>query len=211
VEGIAKNIFEVGQILSFETYYKMHLPSPVIGWQKDEFLLTKAIFINGQPSKLGTKDMVRVRFLTEGVAYGFESEVISVQFFPYPLMFIKYPASVEHLKIRISTRYKTNLPVALSLASGEAIADDASLIDISEGGCGLKVPVQEGRTLPPDADYAVRFKLMDKEMSIGCGVRKFDQRGKYAYILGMEFVNISPKDKETLLSFIDFLARNAGQ
>ncbi|HTF99949.1 MAG TPA: flagellar brake protein [Nitrospirota bacterium] len=204
-----KNIFEVGQVLSFESYYKVHLPSPVIGWQKDEFVLTKALYIGGQPAKLQADDTVRIRFLKDGTAYGFESKIITVQFYPFPLMFVKYPTDVEHLKIRISTRYKVNIISKLLLASGEVVADDASLIDISEGGCGLKVPVQEGRTLSPETDYEIAFKIMDREVRMGCGVRKFDQRGKYAVIMGMEFTKIAPKDKETLAFFIDFLSQNA--
>jgi c-di-GMP-binding flagellar brake protein YcgR len=204
-----KDIFEVGLSLSFESYYKVHLPAPVIGWEKDEFVLTKAIFIQGQPAKLKANDIVRVRFLKEGVAYGFESEIITVQFFPFPLMFVKYPADVEHLKIRISTRYKVDLPAVLKNSAGEAIASDAVLLDISEGGCGLKVPVKEGRVLSPEEDHVVSFKLMDREVSVGCSVRKFDQRGNYAYMIGMEFSKIAPKDKETLALFLDFLAKHA--
>jgi hypothetical protein len=66
------------------------------------------------------------------------------------------------------------------------------------------VPVQEGRELDPQSDFKIRFKLMDRELHIGCNVRKFDQRGNYAYMLGMEFTNIAPKDRETLALFLTF-------
>jgi len=201
------NIFDVGLILSIEAYFKTHQSARVLGWQEEEFLLTSAIYIQGQPSMLKSKDPVKARFLKDGIAYGFESEIIAVQFYPFPLMFMKYPAKLETLKLRVATRFKADLPAKLLDASGALIAD-AVLIDISEGGCGLKAPVQEGKELTPDAAYAISFTIMDKELSLGCAVRKLD-KGQDTYFLGMEFTNVSPQHKETLTLFLDFLKKYA--
>jgi len=202
-----KTVFEVGLPLSFEAYFKTHLATEVLGWDKDVFLLTRAIYIQGQPAKIKNKDQCKIRFLKEGVAYGFESEIIAVQFYPFPLMYIKYPVKLECLKLRVAPRFKADLPASFSDAAGALIAESV-MVDISEGGCGLKVPVQEGRELSPEAAYSIAFKLLDKELRIGCSVRKLD-KGKEVYFLGLEFTNVTAQTKETLTQFLDFLKKHS--
>lgn len=196
-------IFNVGQMLSIEAYHKLHQATRVIGWEKDVFLLTRAVYVNARPTKIKGGDVCTVRFLKDGVAYGFATEVISVQFFPYPLMFLKFPTGVSCLKLRVAQRYKTDLPATFSEAAGSLICD-AVMIDLSEGGCGLRMPVQEGRDVPPDAGYVVTFTVLDQELSIPCKAKRFD-RGNDACLLGLEFGNAAPDQKEKLLQFIDFL------
>lgn len=203
-----KEIFEVGLTLSFEAYYKTHLATQVVGWEKNAFLLTKGIYVQGQPAKLKNNDPCKIRFLKDGVAYGFESAVISVQFFPFSLMFIKYPEKLETVKIRVAPRFKVDLPTKL-MDNAKTLMADALILDISEGGCGLRVPVEEGKELSPEGTYAITFSVMDKEISLGCGVRKLD-KGTETWFLGVEFTNITPQNKEALTLFLDFLKKHPG-
>jgi c-di-GMP-binding flagellar brake protein YcgR len=206
-KNIERDVFEVGLALSIESHYKTHLATRLLGWDGELFLMTNAIYIQGRPAKLKKSDPCTVRFLKDGVAYGFGSEIISVQFFPFPLMFLRYPADVELIKIRVSHRHKVNLPAVLSDSSGAVLASDAVLLDISEGGCALKVPVAEGVELPPDAEYAISFRVLDRDLGIGCRIRKMDKRGKYAWFLGMEFAGLSDEKMEMLNSFVEFFGR----
>lgn len=203
-----KDIFKVGLTLSIEAYFKTRQTTRVLGWQEGKFLLIDAIFINGQPSKLKTGDPCTARVLKDGIAYGFESEVIAVQFYPFPLMFIKYPADIAFVKIRVSDRFTIDLPVMLSSSEGTVIAPDAAILDISEGGCGIKVPVKKGVVLSPDMSYTIRFRIMEKELNFGCRVRAMDKRGDYAFFMGVEFTTLTPQDKETLTSFFNLLKKH---
>lgn len=204
----ATNIFHVGLVLSVEATYKAHLPTSVLGWDRDQALITRAIFIQGQPAKLKANDRCKVRFLKEGVAYGFSSDILAVQFFPFPLMFMKYPAHIETLKLRVAQRFKTNLPVLLLDTSASIVAADATMLDISENGCGLKVPVQKAGGLSPDESYTIALRIMDREFSAACSVRKLERRGDYAWFLGLEFSDMQTDNKESLMRFIDFLRRH---
>ena len=65
----------------------------VLGWQKDLFLLTNLPYLNEKPVKLKSEDNCIIRFLKGDDAYGFQTSIISVQFFPAPLIFFKYPAT----------------------------------------------------------------------------------------------------------------------
>jgi hypothetical protein len=68
---MAENIFDVGLTFSIEAYFKTHRTTQLLGWDTGSFLLIRAIYIQGQPSKLKSKDLCKVRFLKDGVAYGF--------------------------------------------------------------------------------------------------------------------------------------------
>lgn len=203
---IEREVFEVGLALSIESH-KTHLATRLLGWDRELFLMTNAIYLQGRPAKLNKSDSCTVRFLKDGVAYGFESEIISVQFYPFPLMFLKYPADVELIHIRETHRHRVNLPAVLSDASGAVIASDALLLDISEGGCALKVPAAEEVELPRDAEYAISFRILDRDLSIGCRIRKIEKNGKHADLLGMEFAGASAEKRDMLKSFMDFLGR----
>ncbi|MBE0568556.1 MAG: flagellar brake protein [Deltaproteobacteria bacterium] len=196
-------IFKVGQVLSIEASHKLNQGTRVIGWEKDVFILTRAIYVEGLPTKIKGGDVCTVRFLQDGVAYGFATEVISVQYFPYPLMFLKFPIKISCLKLRVAQRYKTDLPATFSEAAGSLICD-AAMIDLSEAGCGLRMPVREGRDVPPDADYVVTFTILDQELRIPCRVKSINKRND-ARLLGLEFVNTAPDQKEKLSKFIEFL------
>jgi len=200
------DIFAVGLTVSIEAHYKTHLATTVLGWEKDVFILTKAIYVQGQPAKLQSNNVCKIRFLKDGVAYGCETEIITIQFFPFPMMFLKYPAKLECLKLRVAPRFKADLPVTLTDEKG-AMHAEAVMLDISEGGCGVKVPAQAGVELTPEQNYAITFKLLDKEVRIVCAVRKLD-KGAEATFLGLEFTNIPPPQKETVTLFIDFLKKH---
>jgi len=200
------DIFAVGLTVSIEAHYKTHLATTVLGWEKDVFVLTKAIYVQGQPAKLQSNNVCKIRFLKDGVAYGCETEIITIQFFPFPMMFLKYPAKLECLKLRVAPRFKADLPVTLTDEKGTMHAE-AVMLDISEGGCGVKVPAQTGVDLTPEQSYTITFKLLDKEVGITCTVRKLDKGAEFTF-LGLEFTNMSQQQKETLALFIDFLKKH---
>jgi c-di-GMP-binding flagellar brake protein YcgR len=208
---VENNVFEVGMTLSIETYYKSHLKTQIIGWKKNAFVLSDAIYVYGKPAEMRSNDSCKIRFLKDGNAYGFEAKVITVQFFPFPLMFLSYPDKdkIECVKVRVAPRFKADLPVTFLDASG-AVVSEAIMLDISEGGCELKGPVQKDRNFVPETDYSIKFKLMDKELSIGCKIKKIVEQNEM-YSLGMEFVNVTPVNKEILNMFLDFLNKHAAR
>ena len=203
-----QDIFANDITLSIETRYKVRLPTRVLGWKRNAFIMTDVVYEQGHPANLKPKDTCTIRFLKNGVAYGFEAEVLSILFFPFPLMFFAYPSDVACVKLRVAPRYKTDLPATLLDAAGAVIAQDAVVLDISEGGCRVQVPLKEGREFLPDAAYTLRIKIMDKEISSSSGIRSMDKRPE-ANILGMDFPSLTQQNKDTLALFLDFLKKHA--
>lgn len=77
-------------------------------------------------------DVLVVRFLVDGIAYGFSSRVTHLIAHPETLIFLEYPESIEQASIRRDRRIASRLPCNLIYSSGERIP--ALLLDISEGG-----------------------------------------------------------------------------
>jgi hypothetical protein len=124
-------------------------------------------------------------------------------------MYLKFPKKLECLKLRVAPRFKIDMPITFLDASGQVIPD-AVMTDISEGGCGLKMPVQENNNLSPEGQYTIRCKLMDKEISCGCSIKRLDKQQETCFI-GMEFTNVATSDKETIKNFLDFLNKYAAR
>jgi len=169
--------------------------------------MTDVIYEQGRPADLNAKDTCTIRFLKEGVAYGFEAEVVTIQFFPFPLMFFSYPSNIACVKLRVAPRYKTDLPATLCDAAGKVIENDAVVLDISEGGCRVQVPLKEGLEFLPDAAYTVRIKVMDKEISSSSGIKNIEKRTD-SNVFGMDFSAMTQQNKDTLALFLEFLKKH---
>jgi len=169
--------------------------------------MTNGITAKGDHLGLKVNDIVKVRFLCDGNAFGFMSEVMHIQHFPYHLMFIKYPSNYECMKLRVTPRFKIYLPTSLSDASGALLASDATMLDISEGGCRLIVPAKDGVKFLPDVSYSITFLARTKELSVACDIRQL-REGKDLHSLGLEFKNTSDSFRQELGLFIDFIKNN---
>lgn len=75
-----------------------------------------------------------IRFLSEGVIYGFYTSLLLKYTSPVPLWIWRRPFNVEQLNLRQSGRIKTILPATLEDGHGEG---DLLVVDLSEGGCGI--------------------------------------------------------------------------
>jgi hypothetical protein len=78
-------------------------------------------------------DTLIIRFLVDGIAYGFTSCVTHLLAHPESLVFLEYPESIAQVSVRRDTRIPCRLPCNLIRSGGERTP--ALLLDISEGGC----------------------------------------------------------------------------
>jgi len=77
-------------------------------------------------------DPLLVRYLHDGVIFGFRTFVSGTVVEPLPLVFLNWPERVEAHSVRQSRRLDTFIPCHLKL---QGTGHDASIIDISAGGC----------------------------------------------------------------------------
>lgn len=195
------DIFEVGLPISIETDYKYYLTTNLLGWQRDVFLITDYVSSTGIGGHLKINDRCKMRFLKEGIAYGFETKIISISAHPFPVMFLAYPKDIEQFAIRKFNRIKSNFQAHLLDERGTYIAD-ATITNISAGGCGLNVSAREAGGLRYQNNYQVKFSVLETDMCLGCSIRKM-RTVRETSCLGVEFSNISQADKEKIDLFLD--------
>jgi len=206
--SLGNTTWEVGLTFSIELFYKSYVPAKLLGWEEGAFLMTTPVTAQGDQAGVKSNDAIKMRFLKEGNAYGCIAEVIHIQHYPFPLMFIKYPTNIECVKLRVSPRIKIYLPAILHDASGAVISPDATMLDISEGGCRVVVPAREGLKLSPDAPCAITFLARDKEFKVACDMKQLKDETEF-HSLGLEFRKDSDQFKQELSSFLDFLSKYA--
>lgn len=204
-------MFYVGMPLSVEiAKNRSCVTTRLIGWEKDAYIIMRYPYLNEKPVNLKSKTNCIVRFVKDGIAYGFTSEVLSLQFHPAPLIFLKYPANIESMPFRGSKRFKTIISAKLKvLQKDKPILADATIIDISDSGCGINIPSDKNTGFETGNRCYLTFMIMDKGVEVDCIIKNFNEI-KGNYVVGLEFVNVSPSNKE-VISFYLAMLKNASK
>lgn len=196
-----QDIFDVGRNVSIETDYKYYLTARLIGWERNLFLIVALTHSAGKKEPLKVHDTCKIRFLKDGVAYGFETIILTVVSHPYPVIFLQYPKTVEEFTLRKFHRVKSDLHGRLLDESGKHVSD-ATITNISVGGCGVRIPLGEGKSLSSQNSYYIDFSILETNLHLFCIIRKI-RNERDACCLGLEFFNISPADREQINLFLD--------
>lgn len=203
--------FHVGLKLSLEvnkSYDRVDMF--VAGWVKGAFVLATSPQLRNLD--LSSTDDCIIRFLKDGVAFGFQTAMLIKQHYPLPLIFLKYPEEVISMPFRKTKRVKTNIQAKLLKQKGEKefITDDARIIDISESGCLLEISALKFNETEINSSYFLTFMILDKSLEIDCLVRGH-KLWKGNYLLGSEFVHSNQDTQELLKSFISILTEREDQ
>jgi c-di-GMP-binding flagellar brake protein YcgR len=177
----------------------------VVGWQTEQFLLTNMPYLNERPIKLKNDDNCIIRFLKGDDAYGFQTSIISVQFFPAPLIFFKYPMSVDKMPFRKSKRFR--LSIAAKLLNPESVQKfDVDISDISDSGCQLRVTNVGEDTFVLGSRLYLTFNILEKGIEADCVLRNV-RPADNSLVLGLQFINLSPSSKDLICAFIDMISK----
>ncbi|OBS08449.1 hypothetical protein Thpro_022699 [Acidihalobacter prosperus] len=136
--------------------YEARFEASVLGCVADRYLIFRADGTRGGPPvppRVG--DNIVVRFLVEGVAYGFNSSIMHTISVPEPLIFMQYPATITRVSVRQHQRLPCRLPCVVTGDNGEK--ETALLLDISEQ--GAKVACRNPSAGQRSAGMAVGLEL----------------------------------------------------
>jgi c-di-GMP-binding flagellar brake protein YcgR len=173
----------------------------LVGWDKGTFILAKSTQLKS--FKIASDDDCVIRFVKDGVAYGFQTNMLSMQYHPTPLIFLKYPQDIKSMSFRKSSRIKTNIPARFlkEKGSGEFITTDARVVDLSETGCRIEVLEENFEAIELNKSCYLTFLVLDKSIELDSVARNaLKKDGKY--LLGVEFGALGAGVRETLSSFI---------
>ncbi len=181
----------------------------LVGWDERVFLLAKNPLLKSM--KLTSSDDCVIRYVKDGIAYGFKTNMLSMQYSPLPMIFFKYPDNIKSMPFRKSKRVKTNIPARLlkKEEGNQFTTLDARLIDLSETGCLVEASsdgVKEG--LDKNDTFFVNFKIFDRSIELDCIVKNIRQIDDTIHF-GSEFVTISEGIRETIGSFISMIDSHA--
>ena len=147
-------------------------------------------------------DDLIIRFLVDGIAYGFTGRVMHLLAHPESLVFLEYPESIAQVSVRRDRRIPCRLPCNLVDSTGERIP--ALLLDISEG--GSKVACRGLGEEQRAADTPVKLELTLPPPSGGTheitGKVVRATRQKQSIVSGIEFERRHSELMENLASFL---------
>jgi len=136
----------------------MRIKAKLAGMVKDRCLIVQAVGLEGSGRLrrlFSYGDPLLVRYLHDGVIFGFRTFVSGTVVEPLPLVFLNWPERVEAHSVRQSRRLDTFIPCHLKL---QGTGHDASIIDISAGGCQV-VLVRSAGVAAPDPEHAPQVEL----------------------------------------------------
>jgi len=201
-----EELFRVGLPLNLQVIkmkYGERYSTSIVGWEKGSFFIARIPFAQGKPIPISRNDECIIRFLKGGEVYGFQTEVLSIQFYPVPIIFFKYQLDIKFMEIRKSKRYKANIPAKMMYAKKNE-SREARIADLSETGCLLKNDASEDIPYEVGDIFYVTFRIMDKTLELDCMLRNFrpEEKGKS---FGMEFIDMTPDKSEVIRSIIEVL------
>lgn len=177
----------------------------LVGWDEKVFILAKSPFFRS--TKITSDDDCVIRYVKDGIAYGFKTRMLSMQYIPETMVFFRYPDEIKSMPFRKSKRVRTNIPARLLKKEEENrfTTVDAKIIDISETGCLVEVGYDSSTSkLERNNQFFINFKIFDRSIELDCSIKNLRQKDNSLHI-GSEFINVSEVVKETIASFISMV------
>ena len=183
----------------------------LIGARPGRYLVVEMPRVGGAPMKLDEGTCWSANFISRGVVYSFEVEVMGATFRPVPLLTLTYPEEAEAAVLRTVKRYPVHIPVMSKVVqwpkfsvlgedeemevsalepppfkrSPPAESLKALVVDISEGGFLMACP----QSLPAEAIMENSFYLPREEPLNGIKAVVRTCRGKPGgYFIGQAFM-----------------------
>jgi hypothetical protein len=79
---------------------------------------------------------VVVRYMHNGMVFGFRTAIMGAVYSPARLLFLEYPNMVENYNLRSHARVPCFLPARMKLGSDEI---EGAVVDLSKGGCQFRI------------------------------------------------------------------------
>lgn len=171
-------------------------------------MLPGTCLITTLPRTVGIRNLleqepnVLVRYVHMGEVFGFRAETIGIIASPFPLVFLSYPATVERINLRRSSRVACHLPATLTAGGAAA---EGMILDISTGGCRLtlKVDALDPSARPTvGAPVALAFPLLGAEGEAGIrGIVRNVRADREKSTLGIQFQDVPREVRDRIETY----------
>jgi c-di-GMP-binding flagellar brake protein YcgR len=181
---------------------KVRCKATVHGWVDNQFFMTSSPTLNGQEVQIKPNEVITVRFILDGVVYGFNSMMLRRVLGPVNLWFLAYPNIIETITLRKHSRLPMLIPVTingeqhkgliLDLSLGGALIDCLTMCESMPGSIELAFALPNGTEVK--ALRAEVKNVRSYETSRQLGVR-FADANAAAIDAVRQFIEQLPSDK----------------
>ena len=195
---------KLGATLLMETIgLRKRFKSQFIGMDRGRFIIARLPANPEIRQQLNIGSELTTRYLhAGGKIYGFQTSVLAMEVRPFPLLFLKYPESVEVLSLRRFERVQCFTPATLFHQSKEL---KAVIVDISAGGMCLVMDLngQEPTEMEAEQELMCRFKLFfsEEETFIKAVIRNVEKDGDKMTI-GLSFNEVSKEIQKSIQDYV---------
>jgi len=145
---------QVGLPVFLEFNYRNHrdkFKASVVGWNENKYLITTSPFGETPTITIMEGSEIILRYLYEGLVYGFTTQLVAKHDVPSPMWFLQFPETLEVKNLRRHPRMQIIL-----LANGPA-GENWKFLDLSASGALMVVdrPLNEGE------QFELSFTLPD--------------------------------------------------
>ena len=104
----------------------------LVGMERGRYLICSAPVLPGLWAVLNAPDQTTVRYLCEGVVYGFKCTLLTALAKPFQLLVLSYPEKIETVNLRQHQRIPCLIPAKAKMGQ---TGWDGALLDLSLSGC----------------------------------------------------------------------------
>lgn len=181
----------------------LELPAELIGYSHYEFMLVRVQPVPGLLQRTGHGELVQMRFLSDGEATIFQTEIISYLQRPGIILTLAYPQTMNIVQVRKHKRLACVLPVRAG-KDGRKLSGIIS--DLSRGGCRMIADVRGQSAFRSLAvgdilELVVPLDIEKGLENIKAMVRNVETE-QFRMILGLSFEPMSSQTLQLLDNFL---------
>lgn len=177
---------------------KNKLSSRIIGVEHRDYLIIKTPTGTSAGTLKPGKIFV-IKYVHQGIVYGFKTHVLTAITHPANVLFIGYPSKVDEQGLRSENRYKCSLKCVVKTLK---YAGPGTMVDISANGCCCSFRAREVNFIKSLAvGTELKFELegagSDPQVKMGGTITNIIESEK-ATRVGISFKDIDKKTKQQL-------------
>lgn len=181
---------------------KSRLVTHVVGYKANKYIVAEYPLVSGSFARMEEGLGWAANFVHEGIIFGFTTYILGSIKHPIPLIFLSYPDSVERIELRQTQRYPVQIKAVYSFETPSPESDhrpnQATVRDISEGGCLLASPVSHPMetVLNLDLDLPAQGTIKGVAAEV-----KSCREEAGEYLLGLSFADMTDEGLEKIRAY----------
>ena len=160
---------KLGTMLQIQTrQIKEYGLSSLVGKVAGQFLIVHTPSLKTFPMSLKKENHIIVRYVHNGMVYGFQCTLIHFMDKPFGISFLSYPESIETVSLRSHERVSCFIPATAKIKNA---VYDGVIMDLSITGCSFYHLFQEREN--------AEFPMLEKEEPLSLTLQLTGESGDY--------------------------------